>query len=155
VFCGPFYKHLSESTTFLCLFPRNLKQFNTRNHACLLSTLSHAVQHGNTKGPHLQFCCEFPHAEKKTVLWNLFPATLIIDLAGINEVLEAAKYLNSCVWNLEYILNFILAFFGQLLAEVWGLCAEKVFLNTKHNFVRPDEKDDKVRMRFTGIFSAY
>jgi hypothetical protein len=119
-----------------------------------LSSLGHTVQNSDTKRPHLQFRGELPHAEKEAVLWNIFSATLIIDLACINEVLEATKYLNSRVWNFEYIFNFILAFFRQLVAEIWGLCAEEIFLNAKDNLIRADEKNDKVRMRFTDIFSV-
>lgn len=75
---------------------------------------------------------------------------LIINLAGIDEGLKAAKDIDGRVWELHNELNLIVAtILREVFAVVRGLSAEKVLLYAEGNLIRTDEDNNEERVCLT------
>jgi hypothetical protein len=91
---------------------------------------------------------ELPNTHEESVIGALLSAILVINLTSVNEVLEAAKGSDICSWKLDDKLDLLnLGVLGKLLAVVWRLGTEKIFLDAERSLIMSDEEYNKDRMR--------
>lgn len=117
-----------------------------------LATFSHDIKNSDAQWSHSQTRSQLPNAHEKRVIRNILSTCLIIDTAGIDEVLEASKCSNIGIRKLDEELNLILlALLRELFAIVRRLGTKEILLDAKGDLFGSYEDDCEDRMRVTVV----